>query len=180
MERNSEDRARRAEEMCAAALWPEVLAFAQHWHEEDSRNHRAFYYIGLGLRGMGQPAQAETAFRRALAMDPTDFEIWEQLAELLSKNLRRPAEGVRCLRRALKINPRHKLGWLQLAALADDMGSHLKALECAEQAIALDPKLVEAYLRKAAAARALGRLDLVKDACRRLAAIEPEYFRRPS
>ena len=180
MERSSEERARRAKELYAARLWPEVLAFAQHWQEEDPRDHRAYYYIGLGLQGMGQPTQAETAYRRALAMDPTDFEVWRHLAELLSQNLRRPADGMRALKQALKINPQHKLGWLQLATLAADAGNHLQALECAEQAIALDPKLVEAYLRKAAAARALGRSNLVKDVCRRLAGIEPEYFRRAS
>src|SRR5690348_11190648 len=105
MESGTEDRARRAGEMCTAGLWPEVLAFAQKWQEDTPTDHRAWHYIGLGLSGMGQYAQAETAFRRALAMDVTDFEIWSHLADLLSQNLRRPAEGLRCLKQALRINP---------------------------------------------------------------------------
>ncbi|MGO8836993.1 MAG: tetratricopeptide repeat protein [Limisphaerales bacterium] len=178
MEPSTEDRAGRADKICAAGLWPEVLAFAQKWQEDAPTDHRAVYYLGLGLSGMGQHAQAETAFRRALAMDVTDFEIWNHLAELLYKNLRRPAEGVRCLKQALKINPQHKLGWLHLATMADDMGSHLQALEYADQAIALDPGMVEAYLHKATAARALGRMDVVKDICQHLATLEPGNFHR--
>jgi tetratricopeptide (TPR) repeat protein len=100
MELSTEERIRQAGEMCGAGLWPEVLAFAQKWQAEDPTDHRAPYYIGLGLSGMGQYTQAEMAYRHALAMDPTDFKIWNHLAELLYKNLRRPAEGVRCLKQA--------------------------------------------------------------------------------
>jgi tetratricopeptide (TPR) repeat protein len=56
------------------------------------------------------------------------------------------------------------------------MGCHQKALECADQALALDPKLVEAHLSKAAAARALGKMDIVRDVCQALATLEPENF----
>jgi tetratricopeptide (TPR) repeat protein len=178
MELSTEQRVRQAGEMCEQGLWPEVLALAQKWQTEDPKDHRAPYYIGLGLSGLGQFSRAETAYRQALAMDPTDFTVWNHLAELLYNNMRRPAEGVRCLKQALKINPQHKLGWLHLAAMADHMGSHHKVLEYADQALALDPKLVEAYLHKATAARALGKMDVIKDVCNALASLEPENFHR--
>jgi len=167
-----------AGEMCKKGLWPEVLAFAQKWQEQNPRDHRALFYIGLGLSGMGQPAQAEKAYRQALKMEPTDFEVWDHLSDLLYKNMHRPAEGIRCLKQALKLYPQHTLGWLHLATMADEMGIHHQALEYADQAIALDSKLVEAYLHKAAAARALGRMDVVKDICHQLATMAPEHFQR--
>ncbi len=178
MELNIQERARRAGEMSGLGLWPEVLALAQQWQREDPTDHRAPYYVGLGLSGMGQYVQAETAYRQALAMDPTDFTVWNDLAELLYHSMRRPADGVRCLKQALKINPQHKLGWLHLATMAGHMGSHHKVLEYADQALALDPKLVEAYLHKATAARALGKMSVIKDVCNALASIEPENFHR--
>ena len=58
------------------------------------------------------------------------------------------------------------------------LGQHDKAMAYADRAIALDPKLVEAYLHKATAARALKKMDIVKEVCNKLAAIEPENFRR--
>jgi len=178
MEPSTAERDRLAGEMCEQGLWPEVLAFAQKWQEDDPNDHRAYYFIGMGLNGMGQPAQAETAYRRALTMDPTDFDVWNRLSELLYKDMRRPDDGIRCLKQALKINPRHKQGWLRLAAMADETGNYDRALEYADQALALDSDLVEAYLHKAAAARALGKTDVIKDICQRLAAIAPEHFRR--
>jgi tetratricopeptide (TPR) repeat protein len=58
------------------------------------------------------------------------------------------------------------------------LGQHDKAMACADRAIALDPKLVEAYLHKGAAARALKKMDVVKEVCNKLATIEPDNFRR--
>ena len=64
--------------------------------------------------------------------------------------------------------------------LTGRMGCHDKALQCADQAIALDRKLVEAHLSRAAAARALGKMEVVQEVCHELATLEPENFRRVS
>ena len=58
------------------------------------------------------------------------------------------------------------------------MGQHGKAMAYADRAIALDPKFVEAYLHKGAAARALGKKSVLKEVCLALASIEPDKFRR--
>jgi tetratricopeptide (TPR) repeat protein len=175
-----EQRARTASELCEKGLWREVLAFAQKWRDENAADYQAHYFLGLGLTGIGKFSQAERAHRQALAINPADFEVWNRLAELLYRNLRRPADGIQCLEQALKINPQHKLGWLNLATLNGRMGYHDKALQCADQALALDRKLVEAHLSKAAAARALGKMDIVQEVCRELGTLEPENFRRVS
>jgi tetratricopeptide (TPR) repeat protein len=180
MEPSTEERARIAGELCEKGLWREVLVFAQKWRDENAADYQAHYYLGLGLTGLGRFSQAETAYRHALAINPTHFEVWTGLAELLYRNLRRQADGIQCLEQALKISPQHKLGWLNLATLNGRMGCHDKALQCADQAIALDRKLVEAHLSKAAAARALGKMDIVQEVCRELATLELENFRRVS
>jgi len=178
MEANTEEKARIAGEMCEKGLWRDVLAFAQKWRDENTADYRAHYYLGRSLTGLRKFSQAEQAFRRALAINPTDFEVWNGLAELLYRNLRRPAHGIQCLEQALKINPQHKLGWLNLATLNGRMGYHDQALRCADQALALDRKLVEAHLSRAAAARALGKMDIVQEVCHELGALGPENFRR--
>ncbi len=50
--------------------------------------------------------------------------------------------------------------------------------QCADRALALDRKLVEAHLSRAAAARALGKMDIVQEVCHELGTLEPEAFRR--
>ena len=167
-----------AGELCEKGLWREVLAFAQKWLEANPGSARAYYYLGAGLSGLRRYSQASAAYRQALQLDPTDFDVWNALAELLYRNLRRQMDGIQCLEQGLKMNPHHKLGWLSLARLNGRMGRHDKALQCADHALALDPKLVEAHLSRGAAARALGKTDIIREVCCKLATIEPEYFQR--
>jgi Tfp pilus assembly protein PilF len=178
MEVNGKHEVKAARGMCEKGLWPEVLAFAQSWRERAPSDYRALYYIGLGLSGLGQFALAETAYRGALAMETTDARVWNNLGGLLYEKLQRPGEGIRCLERGLKMDPHDKRAWANLATMAGRMGQHHKALEYADRALALDPNMVEAYLHKAAAAKALKKMDVVKEICHKLAAIEPEKFRR--
>ena len=174
----SDKRADQARDLCEKGQWSKVLSFAQKWREQDPSDHRALYYIGLGLCGQGQFAQAEAAYRHALTINPTDARVWNNLAGLLYEKLQRPAEGVRCLERALKINPDHKQSWSNLATMVGRMGRHQQALACANRALALDPKLVEAHLHRATAAKALGQMDVVREVCQVLASLDPEHFRR--
>jgi len=174
----SDKRADQARDLCEKGQWSKVLSFAQKWREQDPSDHRALYYIGLGLCGQGQFAQAEAAYRHALTINPTDARVWNNLAGLLYEKLQRPAEGVRCLERALKINPDHKQSWSNLATMVGRMGRHQQALACANRALALDPKLVEVHLHRATAAKALGQMDVVREVCQVLASLDPEHFRR--
>jgi tetratricopeptide (TPR) repeat protein len=178
MAANSEENIRHARALCEKNLWPEVLAFAQKWHAENPVDYKALYYAGLGHAGLGQFAQAETAYRQALALDATDPKIWNNLAKILFENLQRPRDGILCIEQTLKLNPGNKLGWSNLAVMVGQLGLHDQALLYADRAIALDPKFVEAHLHKAAAARALGKTEVVKEVCHALATIEPEKFRR--
>ncbi len=175
---NADNQADQARELCEKRKWSQLLAFAQKWREEDPSDHRALYYIGQGLCGLGQFSQAEAAYRHALTINPTDARVWNNLAGLLYEKLQRPADGVRCLERALKINPDHKQSWTTLATMVGRMGRHHQALACADRAIALDPKLVEAHMHKATAAKALGKMDVVREVCQILATLDPEHFRR--
>ena len=173
-----EDKTVRARSLCERGAWREVLTFAQRWHEEDPADFRALYYLGLGFSGLGQFAQAETAYRRALALNASDFKVWNNLAGILFEAMGRPTEAIAALEQALKMDPRNKLGWANLASMVGWLGRHEQSLQCAERALALDPQMVEAHLRKARAAQALGKRDLVRESCLNLATISPEQFRR--
>jgi tetratricopeptide (TPR) repeat protein len=175
---NGERKARIARELCEQGLWPDVLAFAQKWREKEPGDYQALYYIGLGLSGMRQFSEAEAAYRSALTIESTDVKVWNNLAGLLYENLHRPVEAIRCLEQSLKMDPHNKLCWSNLATMVGRLGQHDKAMACADRAIALDPKLVEAYLHKGAAARALKKMDVVREVCHVLATIEPENFHR--
>ena len=178
MERDIDQKAGEARELCKKGLWPQVLAFARDWHEENPAEAKALFYQGVALAASGRFVEAETAYRHALELDPTDFNAWNNLAGVLFESRRKPKEAVQCMQEALKIEPHNKVGWANLTSMVGRLGRHDKALEFAERALTLDPNFVEAHLHKATAARALGRREIVKEVCAALAAIRPENFRR--
>ena len=178
MELNSEEKSGMARELCEKGLWPEVLAFAQKWREENPADYRALYYIGLGLSGMRQFAEAETAYRQCADDGTHRCQGVEQSGGTALRKLAAPGRGHPVPGAGLKMDPHNKLGWSNLADMVGRLGQHDKALEFADRALALDPKFVEAYLHKAAAARALGKKEIVREVCHKLATIEPEKFRR--
>jgi tetratricopeptide (TPR) repeat protein len=175
---NTEEKSAHARALCEKGLWPEVLDFAQKWREENPADCKALFYMGLGFSGLGQFVQAETSYRRALEIDPSDAKDWNNLAKILFENLQRPRDGILCIEQMLKCDPGNKLGWSNLAVMVGELGFHDKAMLYADRAITIDPQFVEAYLHKAAAARVLGKTEVVKEVCDALATIEAEKFRR--
>lgn len=173
-----ENQIKAARKLCEEGAWAELLKFAQTWHENNPEEAKALFYRGIALASLGRFAEAEASYRLALVKDPKDFKIWNNLAGILFDAMDRPMDAARCLEQGLKVEPDNKLGWANLASMAGRMGHHEKALNFAERAIAIDPQLVEAHLHRATAAKALGKTEIVKDACQHLASFEPEKFRQ--
>ena len=174
MASQNEEKIRAVRKLCDQGLWPEVLAFAGKWHTENPADAKAFFYQGVALAVLGKLVEAETSYRRALALDAADFKTWNNLAGLLFDRLNRSAEGAKCLAQALQIDPGNHLGWSNLASMNGRLGRHAQALECAERALALAPQMAEAQLHRARAAQLLGRPEIVRDASEALAKLLPE------
>jgi tetratricopeptide (TPR) repeat protein len=154
------------------------LKLTRDWHAENPRDAKALFYRGVGLAASGRFVEAETIYRLALGIDPADFKAWNNLAGVLFDSLDKPMDAIRCMEQAMKLEPQNKLGWSNLASMVGRLGRHEKAMEFAGRALALDPEMVEALLHKAAAAKALGKMEIVREVCDKLAAIEAGKFRR--
>jgi tetratricopeptide (TPR) repeat protein len=178
MPSSSEEKIVHLRSLCEKGLWPDALAFAESWRAENPANAKAYFYSGVALASLGRFVEAETFYRRALALDETDFKAWNNLAGILFEQLNRPMDAIRCMEQAMKIDPRNKLGWANLASMLGRLGRHEKALEFSGRALAIDPQMVEALLHKAAAAKALGKMEIVREASETLATIEADKFKR--
>jgi tetratricopeptide (TPR) repeat protein len=175
---NNEEKIHAARALCEKARWPDVLAFAARWHAENPADAKALFYEGVAQVSLGRLPEAETSYRRALAIDAADYKTWNNLAALLLNALNQPAEAAQCLAQALKLEPNNPLGWANLASVHGRLDRHVEALECADRALALDPQMVEAHLHRARAAQMLGRREIVRTASEALAQLPPEKFRR--
>jgi len=167
-----------AREFCAANAWTELLAFADGWRAESPAEAKASFYRGAALAALGRYLEAEVMYREALDKDPRDFKAWHNLAGILFESMSRPVDAICCMEQAMKLEPHNKLGWANLASMLGQLGRHEKALEFANRALALDPQMVEAHLHKGAAAKALGKTEIVKEVSEALASIEAVRFKR--
>ena len=135
-------------------------------------------FPGRRAGGDGKICRGGNHLSPRTGLDPADFKTWNNLAGVLFDSLDKPMDAIRCMERAMKLEPQNKLGWSNLASMVGRLGRHEKALEFADRALALDPQMVEALLHKAAAAKALGKTEIVREVSEALAAIEAEKFQR--
>src|SRR4051812_11296094 len=167
-----------AREHCKNGAWAELLAYTDAWRAAQPDDAKAPFFRGMALAGLGRYLEAEAMYRQALERDPRDFKAWNNLAGILFESMQRPVDAIHCMERAMKIEPHNKLGWANLASMLGQLGRHEKALEFANRALALDPHMVEAHLHKAAAAKALGKTEIIKEVSQALASIEAGKFKR--
>jgi tetratricopeptide (TPR) repeat protein len=173
-----ENRVSHARALCDRRSWKELLAVAQQWQAETPEDAKPWFYQGVALSVMGRFAEAETAYRNTLRLDPSEAKAWNNLGAILFEALKQQAEGIQCLMQSLKLDPGNKLGWSNLASMHGQLGRHQQALECAERALALDPEMIEAHLHRGRAAQLLGRPEILQATCATLARLPAEKFKR--
>jgi len=172
------DKAARARSLCEKGQWADVFTLAEAWRAESPDDAQAWFYYGAALAALGRFVEADTAYRRSLALDGSNVKAWNNLAKLSFECLKRPDEAVKCLRQLLKVDPQNSLAWANYASLNGQLGRHQEALACAERALAIDPHMVMAQLIRARAAQGLGRPEIMREASTVLSQLPPEKFSR--
>jgi tetratricopeptide (TPR) repeat protein len=114
--------------------------------ELDGSNAIAWFNRGVVEAARGKVAEAERAYRAALAADPVQPDAAANLAGLLVRS-GRAGEAVPALERALSAWPRHTVGWTNLVVAYAASGDRARALDAARRAagsgVTLDPALVK-------------------------------------
>jgi tetratricopeptide (TPR) repeat protein len=103
---------------------------------------RAAYWFNLAylLEELGRYAEAEPAFRRALAIDPKLDRAWYGMALVLIR-LRRPDEAVDALKKNTELQPMSPYGWYQLARVQFDRHEPDEALKIIRHLKGFEPKV---------------------------------------
>ncbi|MCB9529389.1 MAG: tetratricopeptide repeat protein [Myxococcales bacterium] len=119
--------------------------------------------LGEAAAAAGEAAEAEAAWRRALALAPTDARALNNLAWLLRDRPEARDEAIRLARRAVEAAPGNGSAWDTLAELLYRAGDIDGALSANERAASRDPEhraLYETRRRKYELRRARGPGDL--------------------
>lgn len=89
---------------------------------------------------------------------PTDTELLFQIG-ITGKMINRIPESIEALQTALNVDPKHEAALMELAAIADDQGEYLLAVDYATRLIAINPRNKEAFGRAVHALGQINRLD---------------------
>ena len=132
----------------------------------------AFAHAARGMfsRDLQQFGQAETAYRRAVELDPSDGNVYAWLSAIVFQDLSRWDEARALLEKAYELDPRNLFVLGAYAADLANFGDYEGALEVYRRGVALEPDAPRAYNNLANLHTQYGRHD---DSIRaRLAQIE--------
>jgi tetratricopeptide (TPR) repeat protein len=122
--------------------------------EDDPKNARASYDLGLSLLYLSQDAESLSALRQAVTIDPTYVEAKTQYAgELIESG--DPDEAIRQLTEVLRVEPKNDVALSYAARGYYDKFVWDKSIDAADQALQIRSQNEQAHLWKGAALRML-------------------------
>jgi tetratricopeptide (TPR) repeat protein len=96
----------------------------------------------------GATAEAETAYRRAIAADPAHVAAHINLGRLRHAG-KALEEAERLYRRALELEPNHSTARFNLGVVLEDRGATTEAIEAYREAARLDPRVADVHFNLA-------------------------------
>ena len=149
-----------------------LLAVLLH---ENGRNIRALSLLRKGLDTVGDQLQlynlfstilnaignwdeAEQAARKAIKIDPTNSEIWLNLARSLAHK-KEFKEAQESYIRHTQLSPNSSTGFCELASVFNASGNFVSAVKAAKSATTLNPDSAKAYNSLGVAEFSLGNLE---------------------
>ncbi len=109
---------------------------------------RTYANMGMAQRGLGQNFEAHNSFEKALQLDPRQFIAWMGLG-LLAQSAGSYGEAIRDLTTAIDLQPT-ATAYLQLGNAYEQTNQRAQALSAYEEALKIDPDLVDAQQALAA------------------------------
>jgi tetratricopeptide (TPR) repeat protein len=103
-------------------------------------NPAAWFNLGFMLEDMGRHGEGESAFRRALEIDPRMDRAWYGLALILIQQ-RRFDEAVLALKKNTELQPMSPYGWYQLARVHVDRQEPDEAAKIIRHLKGFEPKV---------------------------------------
>jgi Flp pilus assembly protein TadD len=152
----------------AETLWQQALA-----HAEGDAAAGPLINLGVLYAGQRRRADAEAAYRRALALDPDNATALTNLGVLLA-DLDRAAEAEACQRRALALAPDDAAIHTNLGLLLQALRRHAEAEVCQRRAVALAPQRAEVHTNLGNLLAEHGDPREAESALRRALALTPD------
>lgn len=152
----------------------EAKPLLEHVCRTDPRDTEAWLLLGATCQNLGNFMEADSAYRRVIALRPDFLEAWCNLGSVLE--LREcPVEALNCYRRALQINPDMPELRYNVGNVLQTLGRHEEAEQSYCETVRLRPAYVEAHDHLGVVAAKQDRHDEAIAHYRRALAIRPDH-----
>lgn len=111
---------------------------------EKNQDHMRWFEFGLRFDVEGKWQKAAKAYRKALRLDPTLADCWNNLATIFYR-IGKKRKAIRYYLNALKINPSYKLAYYNLGNIFEEIRKYRLAIRMYRRAIELDPQYFDAH-----------------------------------
>ena len=108
------------------------------------KNHLYWFEYGLRYDIEGKWELAAKAYRKALQLNPTLADCWNNLATIYYR-IGKKKKAIRYYLNALKINPSYKLAYYNLGNIFEEIRKYRLAVKMYLKAIELDPQYFDAH-----------------------------------
>lgn len=130
--------------------------------------------LAVAQESLGQLAQAEEAFRKAIELNPAYAQAHYNLGNALKKQGKFD-QAISAYRRALEINPTNANTYNNMGISMADLGQIDDALTAYRRALEIQPAYAEAYNNMGVSLKNKGKFDEALAAYRRALKIKPAY-----
>jgi Flp pilus assembly protein TadD len=141
---------------------------------DSSARTGAYVNLGVLLKNLHRPEEAEAAYRQAITLNPEDATAYYNLGVLL-KNLHRSEEAEAAYRQAIALNPEYASVYSNLGVLLADLHRHEEAEAAYRQAIALNPEYARAYYNLACLYALQKEVDHAIDSLQQAIQLDAKY-----
>lgn len=123
-----------------------------------------FFEVGLECRREGRNHEAISNFQRVVAIDPSNYPAWNNMANALNDIGDRNA-AIECWRRAVAVKPDYAIAWhnmgraLLMRSQYKDRPDLAEAASCLQAAVNAKPDKQESWALLGTAQNSLGNID---------------------
>ena len=128
--------------------------------------------LGIALADAGRPEEGLAAFSRAMEIDPSGADAYQNMGIALLK-LEKPDEARKNLETALSLGKRHARAWNALGVAWMQLGSPAKAIAAWEHCVELNPEQYDALYNIGRVSGQLGDWKKARQALERFVATAP-------
>ena len=130
--------------------------------------------LGAAYKGLGKLDKAESSFRKACELNPSNSDTFNNLGFVLSEQ-GKIDEATVCYKKVLKLSPNDCESYVTLGNLLLLKNNFGESMEAYNRALTIKPDFAEAYNNLGNALKAQGVLDKAKEAYAQAIKLQPNF-----